>query len=487
MSNNLSEVEQAYAQAKQYGKELAQLYAAEKKRRYELELTTQKLQAIFDTAPSALAVVDDELTIVEANPRFLMLLELSKSCIGQALSQFLPIEEIQQVMQSQEMVNTNLGHVEVEINAPLLRTLLVTFAALKDRQGWVLILHDLTERKRLEGLKDEFVNIAAHELRTPLAGIIGFVGVLEEELNDVENPIIENLVELILQSNQRLKVIIDELVSFAATHRGATGSLHLVNINLNWLLTKTVKLLEDTIEAKDITCHFELPVKDMTIQGDQFILGDVMYQIIKNAVTFNKSKGQIFIRVQSIPMVDLPDLKPNFKTFSDEQEVTIIDIEDTGIGIPQTDLARIFDRFYQVEEHLTRGVGGLGLGLTIAQHGVERHGGQITVTSELGKGSTFRIVLPYITELTDVSIDNRVDVAYQQTIIYAKEIARAMASERKTNKKIDTINNLGSALDTKLHDLSNLDPDTPAHKEALATLKQITQQILDLSTMSKIS
>ena len=478
----LNEVERAYAQAKKYGQELAKLYGEEKARRQELETTTQKLQAIFDTAPNALAVIDHNLTLTEANPRFLMLLEADKTCVGQSLSVFLPCAEIEDAIACSETWEAGIGHVEIEVSQPILRSILVTLAPLSNDLGWVLILHDLTERKRLEGLKEEFVNIAAHELRTPLAGVIGFVGVLQEELRNSDNPMAENLMELILQSTQRLKTIIDELVSFAATHREGSISLHITNIDLNWLLSKTVKFLQETITEKQINCQLELPNSPVTIQGDQFILSEVMYQLIKNAATFNKSNGEIFIRIQHLPLSMFPDIRENINVNEQEQNVTVIEIEDTGIGIPQTAMAKIFDRFYQVEEHLTRGIGGLGLGLTIASHGVEQHGGQIQVSSELDKGSTFRVVLPYITELIDVSIDNRVDVAYQQTLIYAKDIARAIASERKIGKRMNQINDLGQDLDQKLQQLTQLEPDSSGYLTLLNKIQQLTRQIKETST-----
>ena len=464
----LSQVEQAYAQAKKYGEELARLYAEEKERAKQLETTFQKLQAIFDTAPNAIAVVDNDLTILEANPRLLMMFEMSMAGVGQPLSTLLPTENLIETMRSAETEAAGLGRVEIEITEPVFRTILVTLSPLRDSQGWVLILHDLTERKRLENLKEEFVNIAAHELRTPLAGVIGFVGVLQEELRDIETPMANNLMELILQSTHRLKVIIDELVSFAAAQRNGTDDLHIANIDLIQLIRKTVKLLQETMDTKGITCHLDLPIGPITVQGDQFILSEVVYQLLKNAIVFNKEHGQIYVRVQR--------LAPG-----QADEKTQIEIEDTGIGIPQTDLTKIFDKFYQVEEHLTRGTGGLGLGLTIAQNGIERHRGELSVTSVLGKGSTFQLVLPQITELSDTSIDTRLDVAHKQTIIYAQDIARAIASQRRISKKIDKVKAYSADLASKLQDLSVASPGTTNYAHALDQVHNITQKLMELS------
>ncbi|MFC1976195.1 sensor histidine kinase [Chloroflexota bacterium] len=486
-NNNPTQTEQAYAQAKKYGEELAQLYAVEKARRKELETTTQKLQAIFDTAPNALAVIDNGLKIVEANLRFLFLFE-QEDCIGLPLTNLLPKEPLLKTIQSMEAEAANLGGVEVEISEPIPHTLQIALAPLNDRQGWVLILHDLTERKRLEGLKDEFVNIAAHELRTPLGGVMGFVSVLQENLQDIDDPMMLHIVDLILESTERLRIIIDELVEFATAQRNTDDGLHVVDIDLNWLLQKAVKFLQKQIKAKNITCQLELPTKSMTVRGDQFILSKVMYQLLKNAVVFNKSGGTVTVRAQCLPLSEVKALEgvlsEGIETDSEniEQEVTIIEIEDTGIGIPQTDFERIFDKFYQVEEHLTRDVGGLGLGLTIARRGIEQHNGQLTVTSKLDQGSTFRIVLPHINQLRDASIDSRPDVAHQQTLVYAKDVARAVTSQLKMKKKMEQIEILSAKLSKNLAQLTVVEPYSPAYADTLSQVQSIAQELAGLST-----
>jgi PAS domain S-box-containing protein len=472
--NKLTGAKEAYAQARAYGKDVARLYAAEKARRKELETTTQKLQAIFDTAPNSLAVVDNTLTITEANPRFLALFQQTTECIGQPLSELLPVEVLLEAMQAVKNDAADFDDVEIEITEPVLRTLLVNLAPLSDEQGWVLIFHDLTERKRLEGLKDEFVNIAAHELRTPLAGVMGFVGVLQEELKQVNDPMMSNLTDLILQSTERLRITIDELVDFAATQRSTAHNLHVADINLSRLLQKSVDLLQPKMDAKDLTCHLELPEEILMVRGDQFILGEVIYQLLQNAIVFNKPGGKIIVRAYQSS-----SSKEALK--KDNEPITFIEIEDAGIGIPSTDLEKIFDRFYQVEEHLTRGVGGLGLGLTIARHGVEQHGGELTVTSQFGQGSNFKMMLPSLAELNDVSIDNRLDVAHQQMLTYAKDMAQAISSQRRMSKKLEQVQMLSSNLAKKFEQLLAVVSNNDEHLDPLTQAQGITQELVQLS------
>lgn len=472
--NEQFETQQAYAQARAFGKDLARLYAVEKERRKALETTTKKLQAIFDTVPTALAVIDDHLTILEANPHFLALFEQTADCVGQPLGKLLPRETLQQILVAFQASKGVTGSVEVEIKQPVRRSLLIKFSSLGDNQGIVLVFYDLTERRRLESLKSEFVNIAAHELRTPLAGIMGFVSILKEDVKDIDNPKSTEIMDLILQSTERLKTIIDELVDFATTQGVTEESLNISEVDLTQIFHKSIMFLQPQIKAKNITCHFELPDKPVIIRGDDRILTEAIYHLLENAVKFNKPQGAVKIRVNYLSLVA-------GAAENDNDQALMIEIEDTGIGIPQTELDKIFDKFYQVEEHLIRASGGLGLGLTIAQRGIQRHGGQLSVMSQLGKGSTFQIILPIKTQVSHVSIDNRLDIAYQQMLAYAKDMAQAVTSQRKLSKRMEQVKNLSSNLYEQLRLLATVQPGTPAYTNILSHCHKITQALLKLA------
>ncbi|MFN8454206.1 MAG: ATP-binding protein [Anaerolineae bacterium] len=472
--NEQLETQQAYAQARAFGKDLARLYAVEKERRKALETTTKKLQAIFDTVPTALAVVDDHLTILEANPHFLALFEQTEACIGHPLGKLLPGETLQQLLVAFKASKGVTGSVEVEIKQPLRRSLLIKFSALGDNQGIVLVFYDLTERRRLESLKSEFVNIAAHELRTPLAGVMGFVSILKEDVKDIDNPKSTEIMDLILQSTERLKTIIDELVDFATTQGITEESLNVSEVNLSQIFHKSMMFLQPQLKAKQITYRIEPLDKPIIIRGDDRILTEVIYHLLENAVKFNKPQGAITVRVNYLPLI-------MGATETEGDQALMIEIEDTGIGIPQTELDKIFDKFYQVEEHLIRASGGLGLGLTIAQRGIQRHGGQLSVISQLGKGSTFQIILPLRTQVSHISIDNRLDIAYQQMLAYAKDMAQAVTSQRKLSKKMEQIKTLSVNLGEQLKLLSTVQAGTPMYVNILNQCYSLTQALLKLA------
>jgi DNA topoisomerase VI subunit B len=219
---------------------------------------------------------------------------------------------------------------------------------------------------------------------------------------------------------------------------------------------------------------YDWPAEPPIILGDQLILSEAIYHLVENAVKFNKPSGQITVRVRFV----LSGLKSSLKN---GQNAVLIEIEDTGIGIPQTELDKIFNKFYQVEEHLIRTVGGLGLGLTIARRGTQRHGGQLSATSQLGQGSTFRIILPMITQSSDVSIDKRPDLAYQQMLVYAKDMAHAVIAQRKLSNKIQRIQTLSTMLTQELNRLTTTQPNTEAYHSALHQSQILAQELTQLS------
>jgi DNA topoisomerase VI subunit B len=198
------------------------------------------------------------------------------------------------------------------------------------------------------------------------------------------------------------------------------------------------------------------------VNGDRVILAQVVGHLLDNAIKFNRPGGHVYIRASEV------------------EDETRLEIEDTGIGISRTDLEKIFDMFYQVEGHMTRAEGGLGMGLAIAQRGVELHGGHIAVDSILDQGSCFRIVLPKSTEQTHISSETRLDTAHKQTLAYGRDLARAFAAEQTLTRRLNRTAELSNQLQDRLEQLS-----LQAGEEIAPLLDEIhtlTRQLVDEST-----
>ncbi len=227
------------------------------------------------------------------------------------------------------------------------------------------------ELQRLDKMKSDFIAITSHELRTPLSLILGFATHLRETLEGDAR----RYIEMIIRNALRLKELVEDL-SHLENFQRRSSVVQRRRFNIVLTIRELLQELEPLAEHHRVSLEFETPGTIPMVEGDRKKIALALRQVLKNAIQFNRPKGKVWVRLHSIPGF----LK--------------ITVEDTGIGIPAEEIPRIFDRFYQVESHLTRRHGGMGLGLAIAKAMVEAHGGQIWAESEEGKGSVFSIVLP---------------------------------------------------------------------------------------------
>jgi signal transduction histidine kinase len=380
--NELSELKRqlklSQKQAILYGRDLQRVYQAEKARREAVEAISRRMQAVFDSMTGGLLIISDDLRVMDANPAFCALIEREvESIVGQPMSAVLPASDLDSLLQEAAGEERSTATGEIELSEPLPRTLLATISRVETdkSRGWVVVLNDMTARKRMENLKVEFIGIASHELRTPLAIIMGYVSILVEELADRLSTTEQEFMESIVGSGERLTRIVDELVRFAEAEGGEIRFTEL-EIDLREIAQEAISALEARMREKDIELRKEFPSQKAEVQGDRRMLQGVLRHLLENAVNFSQPGGEITVVI------------------GERDDFYQVDVKDTGVGIPQVELPRIFDKFYQVEEHMTRQVGGLGLGLSIAKRAVELHGGEIWAESVLGQGSTFSFILP---------------------------------------------------------------------------------------------
>jgi signal transduction histidine kinase len=365
-------------QAILYARDFQRVYQAEKARRETLEAISRRMQAVFDSMTGGLLIIDDDLRVMDANPDFCALIEREvESIVGQPISAVLPASELDSLLQEAAGEEPSTASGEIELTEPLPRTLLATISRIEagKNKGWVVVLNDITAWKRMENLKAEFIGIASHELRTPLAIIMGYISILAEELTDSLNATEREFMDSIVESGERLTRIVDELVQFAEAEGGEVRFTEL-EIDLREIAHEAVSALEARMREKGIEVKEEFPPQRAKVQGDRKMLLGVLRHLLGNAVNFSQPEGKITVVI------------------GERDDFYQVDVKDTGAGIPQVELPRIFDKFYQVEEHMTRRVGGLGLGLSIAKRAVELHGGEIWAESVLGQGSTFSFTLP---------------------------------------------------------------------------------------------
>ncbi len=228
------------------------------------------------------------------------------------------------------------------------------------------------ERKKLAQQKTDFIAIASHELRSPLGLVLGHATFLREIIREKTY---QNQLDVIIRNAEQLKEIINSL-SQVENFESGTASIRWQHIEVRSILQSVVRSYQEEAQERNIPMTTEIPAEPIQIYCDPAKLGVAIGNIIKNALVFSEKGQPVHISLEKLP------------------GYVQITVADAGVGIPAEDLHRIFERFYQVEHHLTRSHGGMGLGLSVSKAIVESHGGQIWVESTLGEGSTFTILLP---------------------------------------------------------------------------------------------
>ncbi len=237
------------------------------------------------------------------------------------------------------------------------------------------------ELMRLDRMKSDFIAIASHELRTPLGLILGHSTFLKE-LMPAEY---SEQMDVIVRSATRLKSIVEDFSAISHKDSGQSR-VRRAPFSVGQLVQDVTQRFHEEAARKKIELGFDVPEDDaLFIEGDRDKIDIVLTNLIRNALTFTDPAGQVGVKAEAIPGF--------VKVF----------VVDTGIGIPADQLERVFDRFYQVESHLTRRHGGMGLGLSIARSMIEMHSGQIWCESREGTGSLFCFMLPIDAKQADAA------------------------------------------------------------------------------------
>lgn len=342
-------------------------------------LTDERNQsaAVLASMEEGVLVVNTQQRIIYCNGAFCRGVEVFRSdWVGR------PIVELVRHSDLLAMVGKVLstGEVlqgEITVGSVRTRSFAATSAPIRSDDvsvGAVMVLHDITEIRRLERARRDFVANVSHEFRTPLTAVRGFAEtLLDGALEDSDRR--RRFIEIIHEHALRLGRLTDDLLRLAQIEAGKLH-LELRPISVSALIEPCVETTRVKAEQKGIA--FEAPaVADApAVVGDVCALQGVLQELLDNAVRYSSQSGRIAIA-----------------TAVQGQEVAI-SVSDTGIGIPKADQERIFERFYRTDPARSRESGGTGLGLSIAKHMIEAHNGRITVESEVGKGAVFTVFLP---------------------------------------------------------------------------------------------
>ncbi len=262
----------------------------------------------------------------------------------------------------------------LELFSPVRRNLMIRafpISSLDRPLGAVAVIEDISERRRLDAVRRDFVANVSHELKTP----VGALSLLAETLDGEDDPeVVARLSVRVAAEAERLGRIIDDLLDLSRIEANERPRFEPVAVGR--LVGDAVEPIRPAARARDIVLHVEAVPPHLTITGDRRDLLSAITNLVDNAVKYSEPGSPVLVRVGA------------------GAEAVRIDVIDKGIGIPRRDRERIFERFYRVDRARSRLTGGTGLGLSIVRHVAANHGGDVQVESEEGEGSTFTLLLP---------------------------------------------------------------------------------------------
>lgn len=331
-----------------------------------LSIQNIELNDAFSAMEEGLVVLDSNGKIVIANEGFKRYAQ-STSPEGRFYWEVIRSSEFDEMVKN-IIANKAKESREITINDKILHC---NGIYLKSKNEILLTFSNITEIRNIEKMKRDFVTSLSHELRTPLTSIKGYAETLEDLVDDEG----KRYLEVIIRNTERLNNVVKDLLILSELEE--LRELDIEQVDLRSLIEDVIKVFDQKIRDKGLELKFIADENLPVIEADIFKLEQVLINIIDNAIKYTE-KGEINISVKKKP----------------DSDKVIIEIQDTGIGIPQKDLPRIFERFYVVDKSRSRKMGGTGLGLSIVKHIVLLHSGEVNVESNYGFGTKFTVILP---------------------------------------------------------------------------------------------
>ncbi len=369
-----------------YEKRLLLLEAEKLKREREermLEVAFEKtrLNTIINSIVDGVIVVNKSGELVLFNVSALKYYHLSNSMIGENILSFVHpkiSELINNFITADEYPETSFSE-QIELKPERELVVEVTCSPVpqvdKTLAGVVIVITNITELKKIEHIKSQFVSMVAHELKTPIAAVLGFLKIILDP-NLKLNP--EQQKDYLSRSEKRLITLVDMVNDLLDISRMEIGTKRreIKDIDIAEIIKSNTDFLELELKKRNITLNLDLPEGLPLLKADYNEISRLFTNIIGNSVKYNRDNGRIDIKIR----------------FEDGNIIT--SISDTGIGMKPEEKEKLFQEFYRAKNESTRNIPGTGLGLSIVKRIVESYSGNITVESEYGKGSTFTVTFP---------------------------------------------------------------------------------------------
>jgi two-component system phosphate regulon sensor histidine kinase PhoR len=356
-------------------------------KRQQMESVITEREILVDTLPDMLIMTDEDLQIVRTN-------RAARLMFGQNLAG----RHLSDIFESDVLINAVITVVESlkgrEVDFHIadpdprdIHAIIERFPiASKGGMAVIITLNDITQLKRIQKMRADFVANASHEIRTPLTSIAGLIELLEGPAKE-DKEAREKFLSMMGEQAERMKNLITDLLSLSKIEMNA-HSVPTGEVDVMRAIRHEKDHFEWAAKQKEIVIELDVPENLPKIRGEENELKQVLHNLIGNAIKYGNVKSEV--RVSARVTSDLPR-DPNFVKIKRVMQVTV---RDEGEGIPKEHLPRLTERFYRVDSARTRKVGGTGLGLAIVKHILQRHRAALRIESVVGEGSSFHVYLP---------------------------------------------------------------------------------------------
>ena len=341
---------------------------------HKQKLQSNRLKTTVESIPSSILMIDKYGEIVVANKAYYELFTPEEAVEHKSYVEFIDVKIQKLIVDAFKVEKPIYDQVELtidQVHQKYFDTACVPILSKtkKNLYGMVIVMHDITNLKKLENLRREFVANVSHELKTPITSIKGFAETLLDGAKNDEQALDEFL-KIISKESDRIETLVLDLLDLS--HVEQQSEIETEYISLSDIAEITIKNMQTIAESKNITIVNEV-TPDIVIDANKDKVSQVVINLLSNAISYSKESDEVIVRVYK------------------EGNKRILEVEDFGMGISEEDQKHIFERFYRVDKARSRDSGGTGLGLSITKHIMEAHNGRINVISSPNEGSTFRI------------------------------------------------------------------------------------------------
>ena len=332
------------------------------------------LRTILDTARESIVIVDSSMEIVLSNAYARETFGRSEDLAGRRLSEVIRDATLHEAFRK-ATTDLTIADVKLDLIGSERRSFDIKISSvnIEENRCAIGVFYEITTIERLERVRQEFLSNISHELRTPLTSIMAFVETLEDgAIDDKENN--RRFLGVIRRNSERMHALIADILELSMIESGKV-SIDVRQVNLGHMVDEVFASLSSKAAEREVHLKNRVPV-DARVTADPGRLEQMLTNLVDNAIKFNRQNGSVTVSLAS-----------------DETQQRI-SVEDTGEGIVPEHVDRVFERFYRIDRGRTREVGGTGLGLAIVKHLARLHGGEISVSSQLGIGTSFVIELP---------------------------------------------------------------------------------------------